>query len=134
MNIREYVFGALILVGVAFGGSFWGVPAMQTLKDWVKPEAKAAAAVVAAPQAGRPSALRPLAAQIALCRKQGPGFQACMYAAGYAVNAAWATAHDGDISGAAGTSRFSDAIEVVGDPYRAGASPVYGVPYWTPRP
>ena len=75
--------------------------------------------------------LAPLPAQIALCRKQGPGFQACMFQAGYAVNTAWSDAHKAASAGHIDPAR---AREVVHDPYRAEASPVYGVPYWAPRP
>lgn len=86
-----------------------------------------------APDAQKPAQApppAPLPVQIDACRKRGPGFLACMYDAGYAVNPAWSSAHQKDSRDGNDPAR---AGEVVGDQYRSEASPIYGVPYWVRR-
>ncbi|HEX8962554.1 MAG TPA: hypothetical protein VF801_06080 [Rhodocyclaceae bacterium] len=120
---------AIALIGLAaYGLAEWGTEAMRLLQAWMPRQ------LLGAPPAPAAPALTPLPRQIALCRKAGPGYQACMFNAGYSVNADWTKAHDDDKQGAQGTLQAGRASELVADPYRAGPSPVYGVPYWVPRP
>lgn len=73
---------------------------------------------------------RPLAEAIPACRAKGPGFHACMFDAGYAVNPAWSDAHK------AGTPTRDNAAgqaDTVRDAFRDEASRAYGVPYWITR-
>jgi hypothetical protein len=126
-SISEFLTIAVIALA-AYGLATWGTEAMLLLRAWLPRNLPGKEAPAPAP------ALAPLARQIPLCRKQGPGFQACMFNAGYAVNEAWTKAHDADTEGAKGTLNPARAGELLNDPYRTGASPVYGVPYWAPRP
>jgi len=84
----------------------------------------------AAPAAAPKPAPRPLASAIPACRAKGPGFHACMFAAGYAVNPAWSDAHK---AGTPTRENPATQADTVRDPYREGASPAYGVPYWVAR-
>lgn len=126
-SISEFLLIALIGL-TAYGLAEWGTDAMLFLRAWLPRRLQAEAPAAQAP------VLVPLPRQIALCRKEGPGFQACMFKAGYAVNAAWTEAHNADTEGAKGTLNPGRASELVNDPYRAAPSPVYAVPYWVPRP
>ncbi len=126
-SISEVLIVAILGLA-AYGLSEWGTEAMRLLQAWMPRRILGNEPVASAP------ALTPLPRQIALCRKEGPGYQACMFNSGYAVNADWTKAHDDDKQGAQGTLNPGRASELVADPYRAGISPVYGVPYWVPRP
>ncbi len=75
-------------------------------------------------------ATRPLATVLPACRAKGPGFHACMFDAGYAVNPAWSDAHKAGAPTRDNPARQADAVN---DRYREGASPAYGVPYWVTR-
>lgn len=86
------------------------------------------AAPAAAPAAR--SAARPLVDAIPACRAKGPGFHACMFDAGYAVNPAWSDAHK---AGAPTRDNVAGQADALHDPFRAGPSPAYGVPYWVTR-
>jgi hypothetical protein len=127
-SISEFLTIVVIALA-AYGLATWGTQAMLLLRALLP---RSLASKEAAPPPA--PALVPLARQIPLCRKDGPGFQPCMFKAGYAVNEAWTKAHDGDTEGAKGTLNPGRATELLNDPYRSGPSPVYGVPYWVPRP
>lgn len=122
---QAIVLAALALLVYAFGAR--GLEIMIALKNWFQQEMRV--------QTPLPPArvLVPLANQIPVCRKERSGFQSCMFSAGYAVNEAWKSAHDKDPAGPSGKNDFGRAAEVTNDPYRPGASPTYGVPYWVPR-
>lgn len=75
-------------------------------------------------------AARPLAEAIPACRAKGPGFHACMFEAGYAVNPAWSDAHK---AGAPTRDNVAGQADALRDPFREGPSPAYGVPYWVTR-
>lgn len=94
--------------------------------DEVTATRKAAQAVA---PAAKP-APRPLADAIPACRAKGPGFHACMFESGYAVNPAWSDAHKAGAPTRDNPARQADAVN---DRYREGASPAYGVPYWVTR-
>ncbi len=130
----KYFSVALILALAIYGGVFRGIDAMMALRNWFGQQMMATEVAKPVLQAGKPVAPVPLAVQIPRCRKRGSGYQACMFQAGYAVNAEWTSAHDKDTVATANATNFARAIDVVGDPYRAGPSPAYGVPYWAPRP
>lgn len=85
-------------------------------------------ALAAAPAAK--SVPRPLAEAIPACRAKGPGFHACMFDAGYAVNPAWSDAHK---AGSPTRDNVAGQADAVRDPFREGPSPAYGVPYWVTR-
>ncbi|HEX8989411.1 MAG TPA: hypothetical protein VF816_15750 [Rhodocyclaceae bacterium] len=131
MKIRfsfvEAVAVALVVGAAAYALTAWDPSILFKLRAWFPSQQSAPAP---AASASLPPAL---AKQVPRCRKEGPGFQACMFAAGYAVNTAWTDAHNKDPEGAAGTPTPARAGEVLADPYRIGPSPVYGVPYWVPR-
>lgn len=73
---------------------------------------------------------RPLGEVIPACRAKGPGFHACMFDAGYAVNPAWSDAHKAGTPTRDNAAGQADALR---DPFREGTSPAYGVPYWVTR-
>lgn len=126
-SISEFLTIAVVALA-AYGLAAYGTDAMLLLRAWLPRNLAGKEAPPPAP------ALVPLARQIPRCRKEGPGFQACMFKAGYAVNEAWTKAHNDDAEGAKGTLAPGRASALVEDPYRADPSPVYGVPYWVPRP
>jgi hypothetical protein len=121
------IAGLLVIGVLAYDGIAHGSQIMLSLKERFS---KAVRFTEQPKPPAPPPALVPLSTQIPLCRKHGPGFHACMYGAGYAVNTAWTSAHDRDTGGAADIARSG---EILKDAYRAEASPVYGVPYWVPR-
>lgn len=126
-SLAEILFAALIAGLVVYVYAAWDPQLLVKLRNWFPHRESVAEATPAAP------ALPPLAKQIALCRKERSGFQACMFKAGYAVNSAWTAAHNGDREAAAVRLDPGRAGEVLADQYRAEPSPVYGVPYWAPR-
>lgn len=131
MKIRfsptEILFAVLIAGVVVYLYAAWDPQLLAKLRAWFPHRENAAETKAPVP------ALVPLETQIGLCRKERSGFQACMFNAGYAVNSAWTTAHNNDQAPAAVRLDPGRAGEVLGDQYRAGPSPVYGVPYWVPR-
>lgn len=138
MKIKSSIVGpilmALTFAALVYGGAIWGIDVMVKMKSWFARQARDAGVLKpAAPPVAKPAPAKPLAEQLSLCRKRGPGFHACMLDAGYAVNAAWTTAHRNDSRGTAAPGDLGATADVLGDPYRATVSPVYGVPYWVPR-
>lgn len=131
MKIRlsptETLFAVLIAGVVVYLYAAWDPQLLVKLRAWFPHRENVEETKAPAP------ALMPLEKQIALCRKERSGFQACMFKAGYAVNSAWTTAHNNDHEPASARLDPARAGEVLGDQYRAGPSPVYGVPYWAPR-
>ncbi len=128
LSLSEVVLAAAVIGVIAYTTN-WGTEAMMRLRALFPRAAQSAEA----PKAEAPR-LTPLAQQIPLCRKERSGFQPCMFRAGYQVNPAWTSAHNADRQGPSGTLDFGRAGELVNDQFRAGPSPAYGVPYWTPRP
>lgn len=130
MKIRfsasEYLLAAVLVAVVAYATG-WGTEAMRALQALFPRTAQSTE-----PPAHGPRAVVPLAKQIPACRREGPGFQACMFRAGYAVNSAWTAAHDKDAKAGAAPNP-ERAGDVINDQYRVGPSPAYGVPYWAPR-
>lgn len=110
----------VLLFGEGAGGRFG-----RWLDELTAPRQAAGLAAPAAQPAPRP-----LDEAIAACRPRGPGFHACMFEAGYAVNPAWSEAHK------AGTPTRDNAAgqaDTLRDAFRAEASRAYGVPYWVTR-
>lgn len=127
LSSTEILFAVLAAAVVVYLYAAWDSRFLMKLRAWFPLRENVEETKAVAP------ALTPLAKQIPLCRKERSGFQACMFKAGYAVNSAWTAAHNDDHEAAAVRLDPARAGEVLGDQYRAGQSPIYGVPYWVPR-
>lgn len=124
---------ALGLAAAAYGLAAGGGASVTSLASRFKREARDPIRPKPAPQTYMPAPRSPLADRIPACRRQGPGYNACMYKSGYVVNPQWIAAHNRD-GADANSSRMPAKLETINDAYRAGAGSAYGVPYWVPAP
>lgn len=126
---NKWLTSALLVLLAAAGALTFIDGATGRVGRWLEEVTATRKVAQAVAPAAKPAA-RPLADAIPACRAKGPGFHACMFDAGYAVNPAWSDAHK---AGAPTRDNVAGQADAVRDPFRAGPSPAYGVPYWVTR-